>query len=83
MISSIDKKFLLALNVTAFVLVFSGFESNRNIILNKKSQLCFMYAAKKCKFKSKDKVRLICNTLVNHNTRISGIKHHKNCRKEI
>lgn len=83
MISSMDKKLLLALNISAFVLVFSSFESNRNIILNKKSQLCFTYATKKCKFKSKDKARLICNTLVNHNTRISGIKHHKNCRKEI
>ena len=73
--------FVFSTIVVALVLL--GFKVNRNTNKLKVSQLCFKYATKKCNFKSKDKARLICNTLVSHNTKISGIKHHKECRKDL
>ena len=73
----------VALNSAIFVLVLTGFGVNRGYRKSKLNQLCFKYAAKKCHFKNKDKARLICNTLITHNFRISAIKHHKECRKDL
>ena len=83
MISVIEKKFFFAFNVIAVIFVFCGFESNSNTRFNKKSQLCFTYAAKKCNFYNKDRAKLICNTLITHNLKISSIKNHKECRRGI
>ena len=83
MISSIEKKLFFAFNVLAVTFVFCGFQSNSNTVFNKKRQLCFMYAAKKCNFYNKDKAQLICSTLVTHNFKISAIKNHKECRKDM
>lgn len=77
------KSLFIALNSAIFILVLTGFGINRNYNKNKINQLCFKYAAKKCNFVNKDKARLICNTLINHNTSISAIKHHKECRKDM
>ena len=77
------KSLFIALNSAIFVLVLTGFGINRNYNTNKINQLCFKYAAKKCNFTDKDKAKLICNTLINHNSNISAIKHHKECRKDM
>ena len=77
------KSLFIALNSAIFVLVLTGFGINRNYNTKKINQLCFKYAAKKCNFVDKDKAKLICNTLINHNTNISAIKHHKECRKDM
>jgi len=77
------KSLFIALNSAIFVLVLTGFGINRNYNTNKINQLCFKYAAKKCNFTDKDKAKLICSTLVNHNFNISAIKHHKECRKDM
>jgi len=77
------KSLLIAFNSALFILVLSGFGINRNYNTNKINQLCFKYAAKKCNFLNKDKAKLICNTLINHNSSISAIKHHKECRKDM
>ena len=70
-------------NVSMFLLVLIGFNFNMDNNKSKKALLCFKYANKKCKFKNKDKAKLICNTLVSHNNKISGIKHHRDCRKDL
>ena len=77
------KSLFIALNSAIFVLVLTGFGINRNYNTKKINQLCFKYAAKKCNFTDKDKAKLICNTLINHNSNISAIKHHKECRKDM
>ena len=77
------KSLFIALNSALFVLVLTGFAINRDYKTNKINQLCFKYAAKKCNFLDKDKAKLICNTLINHNSNISAIKHHKECRKDM
>ena len=77
------KSLFITLNSAIFVLVLTGFGINRNHNTNKINQLCFKYAAKKCNFTDKDKARLICSTLINHNASISAIKHHKECRKDM
>ena len=77
------KSLFIAINSAIFVLALTGFGINRNYNTNKINQLCFKYAAKKCNFTDKDKAKLICNTLINHNSSISAIKHHKECRKDI
>ena len=70
-------------NISVFLLVLIGFNFNMDNNNSKKALLCFKYANKKCKFKSKDKAKLICNTLVSHNNKISGITHHRDCRKDL
>ena len=77
------KSLFIALNSAIFILVLTGFVFNRDYKVNKINQLCFKYAAKKCNFLDKDKAKLICNTLINHNSSISAIKHHKECRKDM
>ena len=77
------KSLLVAFNAAIFILVLTGFGINRNYNAERMNQLCFKYAAKKCNFSNKDKARLICNTLISHNSNISGIKHHKECRKDM
>ena len=77
------KSLFISLNAAIFVLVLTGFAINRNYNTDKINQLCFKYAAKKCNFIDKDKAKLICNTLINHNSNISAIKHHKECRKDM
>ena len=77
------KSLFVIVNAALFILVLTGFNINGNYIKSKKEQLCFKYAIKKCNFRSKEKAKLICNTLVRHNTSISGIKHHKDCRKDL
>ena len=77
------KSLFISLNSAIFILVLTGFGINRNYNTDKINQLCFKYAAKKCNFTDKDKAKLICNTLINHNSNISAIKHHKECRKDM
>ena len=77
------RSLFIAFNSAIFVLVLTGFGISRNHNANKINQLCFKYAAKKCNFADKDKAKLICNTLINHNSNISAIKHHKECRKDM
>ena len=77
------KSLFIALNSAIFVLVLTGFGINKNYNDLRLKQLCFKYAAKKCHFKNKDKAKLICNTLVSHNFKISAIMHHKECRKDL
>ena len=77
------KSLFIALNSAIFILVLTGFGINKDYKANRINQLCFKYAAKKCNFINKDKAKLICNTLVNHNFNISAIKHHKECRKDM
>ena len=76
------KSLLVAFNSAVFILALTGFGFNRNNNNTKINQLCFKYAAKKCNFYNKEKAELICNTLINHNSSISAIKHHKECRKD-
>tara|TARA_B100001059_G_scaffold234231_1_gene276229 strand:+ start:461 stop:712 length:252 start_codon:yes stop_codon:yes gene_type:complete len=77
------KNLFATFSAAIFVLVLTGFGANRNYNNQRINQLCFKYAAKKCNFSDKDKARLICNTLISHNSNISGIKHHKECRKDM
>lgn len=77
------KSLFIAFNAAIFVLVLTGFCININHSAGKINQLCFKYAAKKCNFTDKDKAKLICNTLINHNSNITSIKHHKECRKDM
>ena len=77
------KSLFISLNSAIFILVLTGFGINRNYNTDKINQLCFKYATKKCNFTDKDKAKLICNTLINHNSNISAIKHHKECRKDM
>ena len=76
------KSLLIAFNSAVFILALTGFCTDRNHSKARINQLCFKYAAKKCNFLNKGKAKLICNTLVNHNSSISAIKHHKECRKD-
>ena len=77
------KSLFIAINAAVFILVLSGFGINKNYNNSKTNQICFKYAIKKCNFKNKSKARLICNTLINHNTNISAIRNHKECRKGL
>jgi len=71
-------------SIIIFIYAFVFFIMIVNIDLNKtkENQLCFKYAAKKCNIKDKDKMELICNILINHNSKIISIKNHRECRKE-
>ena len=77
------RSLFIAFNAAIFILVLCIFSANSNYLNNKKEQLCFKYAIKKCNFKDKSKALTICNTLVRHNREILSIKNHRQCRKDL